>query len=61
MCVERTFGILKGRWRLIMKKNEVLLRNMPDIVATCIMLHNLCIVNNEGVEEEWIFEAKKFM
>lgn len=41
-----------------MKKNEVLLRNMPDIVATCIMLHNLCIVNNEGVEEEWIFEAK---
>ena len=58
MCVERAFGILKGRWRLIMKRSEVPLRNMPDIVATCIVLHNLCIVNNEGIEDEWIVEAE---
>ena len=58
MCVERAFGILKGRWRLIMKRSEVPLRNMPDIVATCIVLHNICIVNNEGIEEDWIIEAE---
>jgi hypothetical protein len=34
------------------------LKNMPDIVATCIVLHNLCIVNNEGIEEDWIVEAE---
>ena len=34
---------------------------MPDIVAACIVLHNLYIVNNEGIEEEWIIEAKKIM
>jgi hypothetical protein len=31
---------------------------MPDIVATCIVLHNLCIVNKEGLEEDWIVEAE---
>ena len=37
-----------------MKRSEILLKNMPDIVAACIMLPNLCIVNNKGIEEEWI-------
>jgi len=31
---------------------------MPDIVAACIVLHNICIVNNEGIEEDWIIEAE---
>jgi hypothetical protein len=31
---------------------------MPDITATCIILHNLCIVNNKDSEEEWITEAE---
>jgi hypothetical protein len=31
---------------------------MPDMVATCIVLHNLYIVNNEGIEEDWIVEAE---
>jgi hypothetical protein len=58
MCVERAFGILKGRWRLIMKRPEVPLKNMPDIVATCIVLHNICIVNNKDIKEDWIIEAE---
>ena len=58
MCVERAFGIFKGEWRLIMKRPEVPLKNMPDIVASCIVLHNICIVNNEGIEEDWIIEAE---
>ena len=41
-----------------MKQCEVPLRNMPDIVATCIVLHNLCIVNKEGIEVDWIVEAE---
>ena len=31
---------------------------MSDIVATCVVLHNLCIVNKKGIEEEWIVEAE---
>jgi hypothetical protein len=61
MCVERAFGILKGRWRLIMKRSKISLRNMPDIVATCIILYTLCTVNNKGIELEWIVEAENIL
>ena len=35
-----------------MKRYEVSLRNMPDIVATCIVLHNVCIIKKEDIEED---------
>ena len=41
-----------------MKQSEISLKNMSDIVATCIVLHNLCIMNNKGIKEDWIVEAK---
>ena len=31
---------------------------MRDIVTTCIVLYNLCIVNNEGIEEDKIVETE---
>ena len=31
---------------------------MPDIVATCVVLHKLCIVNKEDIEKYWIVEAE---
>ena len=36
MCVERVFGILKGRWRIIMRTADISLWHMTDIVSTCI-------------------------
>ena len=30
---------------------------MSDIGAACIVLHNIFIVNNEGIEEDLIIEA----
>ena len=41
-----------------MKRCEVHLWNMPDIIATCVVLHKLCIMNKEGIEEDWIMEAE---
>lgn len=31
---------------------------MPNIVANCVVLDDLCIVNNEVVEDKWIVEVK---
>ena len=31
---------------------------MTYIVATCIVLYNICIVNNEWIEENWIVETE---
>lgn len=58
MCVERAFGILKGRWRIIQKRADVPLRSMADIVSTCIVLHNLCIITKDKFDAIWIEEAE---
>ena len=58
ICVKMSFGILKDKWRLIIKRLEISLKNISYIIVTCIVLHNLCIVNNEGIEEDIIVEAK---
>ena len=41
-----------------MTRLQVPLINMSDIVAICIVLHNICIINNEGIEEDWIIEVE---
>ena len=58
MCVERAFGMLKGRWRILLKRIDVHLKNVPDLVATCLVLHNMCIMfGDEFWKQEWLREA----
>ena len=58
MCVERAFGMLKGRWRILLKRMDVQLKNVPDLVSTCLVLHNMCIIFGDTFwKEEWIREA----
>jgi hypothetical protein len=58
MYVERAFGILKGRWRIIMKRCDIPLRMVPDVVCTCIVLHNLCITMKDFFDKTWIDEVE---
>jgi hypothetical protein len=58
MCVERAFGILKGRWRIIMKRCDISLRMVPDVICTCIVLHNLCITMKDSFDKTWINETE---
>lgn len=37
MVVEKAFGILMGRWRILMKKIDMPLRFTSDLVTACIM------------------------
>ena len=58
MCIERAFGMLKERWRILLKRIDVHLRNVPDLVSTCLVLHNLCIIfGDEFWKTEWTQEA----
>lgn len=53
--IERAFGILKARWR-ILRNVDVALETLPRLIATCFILHNVCIIDGEedpdGVEPE---------
>jgi hypothetical protein len=60
MCVEYAFEILKGRWRIIQKRVDVPLRSMANIVSTCIVLYNLCIITKDKFDSIWIEEAGRW-
>lgn len=52
MVVERAFGMLKNRWRLLLGKAQI--RDpvrMCKIVAACIALHNFCLSQNDDAVE----------
>ena len=58
MCVERAFGMLKGRWRILLKRIDVHLKNVPNLVAACLVLHNMCIIFcDQFWKDEWMREA----
>ena len=61
MAVERAFGILKGRWRIMLKRIDMPLRHVPNLVITCICLHNLCIIHQNKFDDEWTKEGEKIM
>ena len=59
MVVERAFGILKGRWRILLKRIDMPLQNVPDIVIASLCLHNLCILENDDFDMDWARNSKE--
>lgn len=53
MVVENAFGHLKGHWRCLAKRNDILTTFMPDVVVSCCILHNACEINKEHFLPEW--------
>eukprot|EP00794_Sanderia_malayensis_P002679 gene2679-3098_t len=51
VSIERAFGILKGRWRLLLGKICLEPSYVADIVMACCVLHNICQERNEPAEE----------
>jgi len=57
MVIKRIFGMLKGRWRILLKRVDTLLRHDPNFITTCLSLHNLCIIHKENFNMQWVEEA----
>ena len=54
MTVEHAYGRLKGRWRCLLKRLDVHVSDVPELVATCCVLHNVCEIHGEHFDEEWM-------
>jgi hypothetical protein len=61
MAVERAFGILKGQWRIPLKRIDMLLKHVPYLVIAYICLHNLCIIHGDNFDMKWAVEAQKLL
>ena len=53
MVVENAFGRLKGRWRRLLKRCDMTLDKVPTMIAACCILHNICEVFKDNVDEQW--------
>ena len=42
VVVEHAYGRLKGRWRCLLKRNDIQVQEVPNLVASCCVLHNIC-------------------
>ena len=54
MVVEHCYGRLKGRWRCLLKRLDVDVGDVPEVVDACCVLHNICEHHGEEFSEEWL-------
>ena len=47
VTVERAFGILKSRWRVLQKRFDSSLEFAIKCAVACIVLHNICVDQND--------------
>ena len=52
--IENAFGHLKGRRRCLLKWIDLHVSNIPDIVATCVILDKICELCDDHCLAEWI-------
>ena len=54
VVVECAFGRLKGRWRSLLKRNDVRIDHMTTLVTACCILHNMCEVHQDSFNAQWL-------
>ncbi|KAF5774512.1 putative harbinger transposase-derived nuclease domain-containing protein [Helianthus annuus] len=50
------FMRLKGRWAYLQKRIELKLQDMPVVLGACCVLHNICEINNEAMDDDLKFD-----
>ena len=51
---EIAFGRLKARWRRLLKRNEMCVENVPNVITAACVLHNICETHHEHFNEAWM-------
>ena len=54
VVVEHAYGRLKGRWQCLLKRIDIDVRNVPELITACCTLHNICEVHGDSFNEDWL-------
>lgn len=52
VIIENVFGMLKGRWRILLYVNVYSIKKAIKIISACCFLHNFCLINTDVIEPE---------
>ena len=53
IIVENALGRQKAQWRCVLKRNDVPTDNIPHMITTTCVLHNIHEVNHEHLNDAW--------
>ena len=57
VTVERAFGILKARWRMLLKRLDSQITNVSDTIIACCVLHDFCqLQNDEYIDDDEVLQ-----
>ena len=57
MSSERAFGLLKARWRCLLKRLDNQIENISEAIISCFALHNFFqLENEEFIDQDGIFD-----
>mgnify|MGYP000025959939 FL=1 len=62
MVTESAYGQLKGRWRVLFRKNESNKERVRTVTLACMVLHNICIESGDSIArklDQWIQAPRK--
>ena len=45
---------LKARWRRLLKRNEMCVENVPNVITAACVLHNICETHHEHFNKAWM-------
>ena len=54
VVVEHSYGRLKGRWRCLLKRLDIDVRDVSELVAACCVLHNIREVHGDAFDDDWL-------
>ena len=55
--MERAFGLLKARWRCLLKRLDDQIENISEVIIPCFALNNFCqLENEEFIDQDGILE-----
>ena len=54
IVVENAYGRLKTRWCRLMKRNDVHVCHIPNVIAAACILHNMCEIHGEAFNDVWL-------
>ena len=57
VVAENAFGRLKARFRRLCKRNDMHIDNVSRAVTACCILHNMCEIHGDSVNDLWLEQA----